>query len=103
MISSQDSGRSLTAVRTSQISSLSRTGPPGPASAGSQAGRPGAGWPWCARGSSPCRDTARTTLRGCAPVTAIATSIAVRPVPSTMTGLLSRIRRSAPGAHGSAI
>ena len=90
MISSQASGRSVIAARTCHISSPSRTGPPGPASAGSQAGRPGSGCLRCARGSSACRDTAWTTVRGCAAVTAMATSIAVRPVPSTMTGLPSR-------------
>jgi hypothetical protein len=41
MISSQASGRSVIAARTCHISSPSRTGPPEPASTGSQVGRPG--------------------------------------------------------------
>ncbi len=103
MISSHASGRSVIAARTCHISSPSRTGPPGLASAGSQVGRPGSARLRWARGSSACRDTAWTTVRGCASVTAIATSIAVRPVPSTMTGVPSPARRSAPGAQGSAM
>ena len=93
------------AARTCQIRSPSRTGPGGPASAGSQTlSPPGAGMPRCTRGSRACRDTA-VTLAGDRPpwlVTDMATSSMDSPVPMIITGLPSATASSAPGAHGSA-
>ena len=94
--------RLVIAVRTCQSRSVSRTGPVVSDSTGSQmASLPGAGMPRCTWGSSPCRDTACTTVRCWPLVTAMATSSMVSPVPRMTTGLPSRSGVSAPGAHGS--
>ncbi len=58
------------------------------------------GGAWCSRGTSPCRDTACTTVCGCAPVRATATSSMVRPVPRMTTGLPSATLSRAPGRPG---
>ena len=58
---------------------------------------------WWHSGSSPWRETACTTARGCASVIATATSSMVSPVPATTTGLPSMAGSSAPGSHGSAM
>ncbi len=85
------------------MSSGSRTGSPVSDRAGSQRASAGPPLPRCTWGSIPCRDTARTVVRGWLLVTAVTTSSMVSPVPRMTTGWPSRTASSAPGAQGFAI
>ncbi len=67
--------------------------------AGSQIAPAAPPLPRCTWGSIPCRDTARTVVRGSA-VTVMATSSMVSPVPRMTTGRPSWTASSAPGAQG---
>ena len=93
-------GRLAMADRTCQMSSGSRTGSAVSDRAGSQRASAGPPLPRCTWGSIPCRDTARTVVRGSWLVTAVTTSSMVSPVPRMTTGRPSWTASRAPGAQG---